>query len=84
MTCGGDPSRPAVRLRDLSSNGTEMFAKPMSTFLLTLPSEAFLAEDGGRFLARRLAAAYDRFQSHFPENAQVKVTEDGWRLSSDI
>ena len=42
------------------------------------------AEDGGRFLARRLAAAYDRFQSRFPENAQVKVTEDGWRLSSDV
>ena len=30
------------------------------------------------------AAAYDRFQSRFPENAQVKVTEDGWRLSSDV
>ena len=42
------------------------------------------AEDDGRFLARRLAAAYDRFQSRFPENAQVKVTEDGWRLSSDV
>ena len=42
------------------------------------------AEDGGRFLARRLAAAYDRFQSRFPENAQVKVAEDGWRLSSDV
>ena len=42
------------------------------------------AEDGGRFLARRLAVAYDRFQSRFPENAQVKVTEDGWRLSSDV
>ena len=42
------------------------------------------AEDGGRFRARRLAAAYDRFQSRFPENAQVKVTEDGWRLSSDV
>ena len=34
--CGGEPSRPTVRLRDLSSNGTGMFAKPMSTFLLML------------------------------------------------
>ena len=35
------------------------------------------AEDGGRFLARRLAAAYDRFQSRFPENAKSRLPKTG-------